>query len=102
MAFFDKTVIKNYLFEQPHNWMAETYYQTYSNLAAILDIILSKYDPRLPSKRFYIKEYNKHGCQILLNFAIKSENKPLLSKWPANYAMATNQIEIFAPNYYIR
>ena len=32
----------------------------------------------------HIKKYNKHGCQILLNFAIKSENKPLLSKWTAN------------------
>ena len=52
MAFFDKTVIKNYMFEQPHNWMAETYCQTYNNLAAILDVILSKYDPGLSSKRF--------------------------------------------------
>ena len=33
----------------------------------------------------HIKEYNKHGCQSLLNYAIKSENKPLLSKWTANY-----------------
>ena len=33
----------------------------------------------------HIKEYNKHGCHILLNFAIKSENKRLLSKWNANY-----------------
>ena len=36
MAFLHKTVIK------PHNWMAETYCQTYNNLAAILDTILSK------------------------------------------------------------
>ena len=32
----------------------------------------------------HIKEYNKHGCQIIFNFAIKSENKPLLFKWTAN------------------
>ena len=38
--------IKNYLFEQPHNWMAESYCQTYNNVAAILDTILSKYDPK--------------------------------------------------------
>ena len=31
------------------------------------------------------KDIIRHGCQLLLNFAIKSENKPLLFKWTANY-----------------
>ena len=47
----------------------------------------------------HIKEYNKHGCQSLLNFAIKSENKPLLSKWTANsdqnwYLTKTGRISV--------
>ena len=44
----------------------------------------------------HIKEYNKHGCQILLNFAIKSENETLLSKWTANYrqAVASEQVHV--------
>ena len=33
----------------------------------------------------HIYKHNYHGCQPLLNFAIKSENKPLLLKWTANY-----------------
>ena len=42
MSFTLKIVMKNHVFKQPFNLTTETGCQTYNNLAAILDAILSK------------------------------------------------------------